>query len=147
MPRIAVILPAAGQSTRFGNKEKKVFAALDGRVGAFTDVVADRALAKADAVDRAGPVAAGPLAGAPFAVKNLFDLAGVTTRAGSAINRDNHADFCRIPAWCYLGTLYEYVGPYTGRQLQPRVRYSQWRNKRIGGSCLTRRYCLGRVLP
>lgn len=31
MARIAVILPAAGQSTRFGSKEKKVFASLEGR--------------------------------------------------------------------------------------------------------------------
>ena len=49
-----------------------------------------RALAEADAVDAA--VAAGeslPLAGVPYAVKNLFDIAGVTTRAGSMINRDN----------------------------------------------------------
>lgn len=29
--RVAVILPAAGQSSRFGGKEKKVFASLDGR--------------------------------------------------------------------------------------------------------------------
>ena len=53
----------------------------DGRFGAFTDVVADRALARA----AAGPT--GPLAGVPFAVKNLFDVAGLPTRAGSAINR------------------------------------------------------------
>src|SRR5262245_42700219 len=31
MPRIAVILPAAGQSSRFRDKERKVFANLDGR--------------------------------------------------------------------------------------------------------------------
>jgi 2-C-methyl-D-erythritol 4-phosphate cytidylyltransferase len=31
MPRFAVILPAAGRSSRFGGAEKKVFAALDGR--------------------------------------------------------------------------------------------------------------------
>ncbi len=31
MPRFAVILPAAGRSTRFGGAEKKVFADLDGR--------------------------------------------------------------------------------------------------------------------
>ncbi|MFQ3594160.1 MAG: 2-C-methyl-D-erythritol 4-phosphate cytidylyltransferase [Gemmataceae bacterium] len=31
MARFAVILPAAGQSTRFSGKEKKVFASLDGR--------------------------------------------------------------------------------------------------------------------
>ena len=30
----------------------------------------------------------GPLAGVPFAVKNLFDVAGLPTRAGSKINRD-----------------------------------------------------------
>ena len=50
-------------------------------LGAFTDVVAERALARA----AAGPE--GPLAGVPFAVKNLFDIAGLPTRAGSAINR------------------------------------------------------------
>ena len=30
----------------------------------------------------------GPLAGVPFAVKNLFDVEGLATRAGSKINRD-----------------------------------------------------------
>ena len=60
--------------------------ALDGRVGAFTDFVADRAGSKATAVDAAA--VKGPLAGVPFAVKNLFDLAGLPTRAGSKINRD-----------------------------------------------------------
>jgi Asp-tRNA(Asn)/Glu-tRNA(Gln) amidotransferase A subunit family amidase len=30
----------------------------------------------------------GPLAGVPFAVKNLFDVEGVTTIAGSKIRRD-----------------------------------------------------------
>ncbi|KMO09714.1 amidase, partial [Methylobacterium indicum] len=30
----------------------------------------------------------GPLAGVPFAVKNLFDVAGLPTRAGSRINRE-----------------------------------------------------------
>ena len=56
----------------------------------FTDVTADRARARARAVDAA--VAAGqspgPLAGVPFAVKNLFDVKGLATRAGSKINRD-----------------------------------------------------------
>ena len=56
-------------------------ARLDGRLGAFTDVLAERALA------RAATTPTGPLAGVPFAVKNLFDVAGVVTRAGSAINR------------------------------------------------------------
>jgi len=57
---------------------------------AFTDVTADRARAKAKAIDAA--IAAGnsvgPLAGVPFAVKNLFDVRGLATRAGSKINRD-----------------------------------------------------------
>ncbi len=62
----------------------------NGALGAFTDVTATRALAKADAIDAAGAKgeALGPLAGAPFAVKNLFDIAGLPTRAGSKINRD-----------------------------------------------------------
>ena len=59
-------------------------------LNAFTDVTADRARAKASAVDAA--IAAGeklgPLAGVPFAVKNLFDIEGLPTRAGSKINRD-----------------------------------------------------------
>jgi AtzE family amidohydrolase len=59
-------------------------------LNAFTDVTAERARAKAHAVDVA--VAAGqkvgPLAGVPFAVKNLFDVQGLPTRAGSKINRD-----------------------------------------------------------
>jgi 1-carboxybiuret hydrolase len=57
---------------------------------AFTDVTADRARAKAKAIDAA--IAAGnsvgPLAGVPFAVKNLFNVRGLATRAGSKINRD-----------------------------------------------------------
>jgi 1-carboxybiuret hydrolase len=59
-------------------------------LNAFTDVTADRARAKAKAIDAA--IAAGhsvgPLAGVPFAVKNLFDVQGLATRAGSKINRD-----------------------------------------------------------
>jgi AtzE family amidohydrolase len=65
-------------------------AATDTRLGAFTDLTVTRALDEADAVDRA--VADGetlPLAGVPYAVKNLFDVEGVVTRAGSLINRDD----------------------------------------------------------
>ena len=62
----------------------------NGVLNAFTDVTAERALAQADAVDlaRASGKWVGPLAGVPFAVKNLFDVAGLPTRAGSLINRD-----------------------------------------------------------
>jgi 1-carboxybiuret hydrolase len=64
--------------------------AQNARLGAFTDVTATRAFAKADSIDaaRARGAALGLLAGAPFAVKNLFDIAGLPTRAGSKINRD-----------------------------------------------------------
>ncbi|MDF2600109.1 MAG: amidohydrolase, AtzE family [Methylobacterium brachiatum] len=65
-------------------------ARIDGRVGSFTDVLPERALARADAIDAAiaRGEAMGPLAGVPFAVKNLIDVAGLPTRAGSKINRD-----------------------------------------------------------
>ncbi|NBB70063.1 MAG: AtzE family amidohydrolase [Alphaproteobacteria bacterium] len=64
--------------------------ALDPTLNAFTDVTAARARAQAAAVDAAVARGAdpGPLAGVPFAVKNLFDIDGLTTRAGSKINRD-----------------------------------------------------------
>ncbi|WP_082511057.1 MULTISPECIES: AtzE family amidohydrolase [Methylobacterium] len=65
-------------------------ARVDGAVNAFTDVLAERARTRATAVDaaQARGEPAGPLAGVPFAVKNLFDIAGLPTRAGAKINRD-----------------------------------------------------------
>ncbi len=59
-------------------------------LNAFTDIVAERARARANALDVALMAGAtpGPLAGVPFAVKNLFDVAGLPTRAGSRINRE-----------------------------------------------------------
>ncbi len=59
-------------------------------LNSFTDVTADRARAKACAVDAAVTAGRnpGPLAGVPYAVKNLFDVQGLPTRAGSKINRD-----------------------------------------------------------
>ncbi|PWE76288.1 amidase [Bradyrhizobium sp. SUTN9-2] len=62
----------------------------DGILNSFTDVTAERARAKARAIDAdlAAGRTIGPLAGVPFAVKNLFDVAGLPTRAGSKINRD-----------------------------------------------------------
>src|SRR5213594_2553503 len=63
----------------------------DPTLNCFTTLLGDRALAEAERIDRviAGGGDAGPLAGVPFAVKNLFDVAGVTTLAGSRIYRDN----------------------------------------------------------
>jgi 1-carboxybiuret hydrolase len=63
------------------------------RVNAFTEVTASRARQRAALLDSqlasgASGLAALPLLGVPFAVKNLFDIEGVTTLAGSAIERD-----------------------------------------------------------
>ena len=71
----------------------------DPRLNAFTAILADRAMARARAVDgalRAGEPA-GPLAGVPFAVKNLFDVRGLATLAGSAIRRDASAASADAP--------------------------------------------------
>jgi amidase/aspartyl-tRNA(Asn)/glutamyl-tRNA(Gln) amidotransferase subunit A len=64
---------------------------LDPQVNAFTAVLAERALNRAAALDAAraaGEASLGPLAGVPFAVKNLFDVAGLVTLAGSRIERE-----------------------------------------------------------
>jgi len=60
-------------------------------LNSFTAVTDDRARRKAQAIDdaRVRGVPLGPLAGVPFAVKNLFDVAGLPTLAGSKINRDD----------------------------------------------------------
>lgn len=63
-------------------------AAHDPALNCFTALLAEEAIAAAAHIDQ--QVAAGedpgPLAGVPFAVKNLFDIAGLTTLAGSKIN-------------------------------------------------------------
>ncbi|HZL41579.1 MAG TPA: AtzE family amidohydrolase [Pseudolabrys sp.] len=56
-------------------------------LNAFTAITADRARAKACAIDATRDKAQLPLAGVPFAVKNLFDIEGLATVAGSKINR------------------------------------------------------------
>jgi aspartyl-tRNA(Asn)/glutamyl-tRNA(Gln) amidotransferase subunit A len=65
----------------------------NGTLGAFTDVTAMRAIDAAELVDGkiANGLDPGPLAGVPYAVKNLFDIKNVVTRAGSKINRDRPA--------------------------------------------------------
>jgi AtzE family amidohydrolase len=66
-------------------------AAQDDVLNCFTAVIAEQALASALHVDAA--IAAGEdpgvFAGVPFAVKNLFDISGLTTLAGAKINQDN----------------------------------------------------------
>lgn len=78
-----------------------------------------------------------PLAGVPFAVKNLFEVRGLSTRAGSRINRDRPAAQrdaslirrLRISGAVLLGTLGvgEYAYDFTGE------------NSNEGACCMTRR--------
>jgi aspartyl-tRNA(Asn)/glutamyl-tRNA(Gln) amidotransferase subunit A len=65
----------------------------DPPVNCFTAVTSERALADARRIDAliASGGDPGPLAGVPFAVKNLFDVQGLTTLAGSTINRERPA--------------------------------------------------------
>lgn len=65
-------------------------AALDPTFNCFTEVFMDRAKATAARIDAmvARGEDPGVLAGVPFGVKNLFDVAGVVTLAGSAILRE-----------------------------------------------------------
>jgi aspartyl-tRNA(Asn)/glutamyl-tRNA(Gln) amidotransferase subunit A len=61
----------------------------NGRLGAFTDMSRERAVQRAILID--AEMQQGkkyPLAGVPFAVKNLFDVQGLVTKAGSKINRE-----------------------------------------------------------
>jgi len=64
--------------------------ARDPLLNSFTAVTEQRAREHARALDeaRASGKPLGPLAGVPFAVKNLFDIAGLPTIAGSKINRE-----------------------------------------------------------
>ena len=66
-------------------------AATDAQVNAFTSQTLARAQQEADVVDESRRQGAplGPLAGVPYAVKNLYDIEDVTTLAGSKINRSH----------------------------------------------------------
>ena len=61
------------------------------QLNCFTTVTKKKALAQAFEIDRlvAQDRDPGAFAGVPFAVKNLFDIEGVITLAGSKINQDN----------------------------------------------------------
>jgi len=87
---------ARGETTAAAVTEATLarIARLNPLLNAFTDVTAERARRRAKAIDdtRAAGRALGPLAGVPFAVKNLFAVEGLPTRAGSKINRE------RMPA-------------------------------------------------
>jgi 1-carboxybiuret hydrolase len=83
---------AAGKRTAAAAIEAALarIAKLNPTVNAFTTVTSERAIAKAHQIDamRAQGVKLGPLAGVPFAVKDLYDVKGISTLAGSKINKD-----------------------------------------------------------
>jgi AtzE family amidohydrolase len=90
----------AGAVTAGRQSASQVIEATLGRIerenkglNAFTAVTAERARARAAAIDAAlaAGKSVGVLAGVPFAVKNLIDIAGLPTVAGSRINRDHPA--------------------------------------------------------
>ena len=78
--------------------------ALDQKLNCFTDLTFARAEAAAAEVDRkiAAGENPGPLAGVPVAVKNLYDVAGLPTRAGSKIRRTAPPAVADAPALARL---------------------------------------------
>ncbi|HWK97751.1 MAG TPA: AtzE family amidohydrolase [Pseudolabrys sp.] len=92
----AAEIAAAVQSGKISALEvtEQMLAVIDKRnpvLNAFTAVTAERARNKAKAIDASPDKAKLPLAGVPFAVKNLFDIEGLPTVAGSKINRKRDA--------------------------------------------------------
>lgn len=63
-------------------------AAIDGELGAFVRVRAERAAAEAAEVDARGDLAGLPLAGVPVAIKDNIPVAGEPMRSGSAATPD-----------------------------------------------------------
>ena len=59
----------------------------DPLLNCFTAITEERARKRAQAVDRAGTRNKGPLAGVPFAAKNLFDADGITRHGSAAVCR------------------------------------------------------------
>ena len=84
--------------------------ASNAQVNAFTSMHVDRARKQAQTIDgwRATGQRLPPLAGVPFAVKNLFDVQGEVTLAGSIINQTNPpaaSDAFLIQRMCAAGAV------------------------------------------
>ena len=67
---------------------------LDPHLNAFVCLTEDRALEEARAADvrRSNGASLGPLDGVPYAVKDIYNVSGVATMAGSLLLTDNIAD-------------------------------------------------------
>jgi len=74
---------------------------LDGRLGSFIKVTAEQALDDARAAGGIRPK--GPLHGSPIALKDLYDVRGVPTTAGSSFLRDHIATAERSVVRVLLG--------------------------------------------
>ncbi|SFK00905.1 AtzE family amidohydrolase [Methylocapsa palsarum] len=96
LPAGASEIAAGVRAGRFSAEQavaaaQAAIAARDPALNCFTILYGEAALNEARAVDariKAGDPP-GPLAGVPFGVKELYDIAGRVTLAGSKINRDN----------------------------------------------------------
>lgn len=80
----------AGRPTERVSAALRCIAERDGEIHAFVAVMADEAMAEARRLEEAG-APAGPLHGMPVAVKDVIDVAGQPTRAGSAVLSDQPA--------------------------------------------------------
>ncbi len=111
----------------------------------FTSVINERALQSADALDRRvkrgeNP---GPLTGVPFAVKNLYDIAGLPTLAGSKINAKAapaHSDALLIKRLEAAGAILvggvamgEYAYDFTGENSHYGACRNPWDTGRMSG--------------
>ena len=88
----------AGETTAMQvlHETRAVITARDPELNCFTLQTMARAEREAAAVDaaRAAGVRLPPLAGVPYAVKNLYDIAGEVTLAGAHLNAGNPAAAC-----------------------------------------------------
>ncbi len=93
-PLDALALAAAIQSGEMTakhclNQTLERIQSIDPDLNCFTAILSDTAMATADEIDQKIQTGhhLGPLVGVPFAVKNLFDIRGLSTLAGSKINQ------------------------------------------------------------
>ncbi len=82
--------PPAASDSWIARQTLDDIARVNPQINAWTEVTAQRMLAEADSIDalRREKRPLPPLAGIPYAVKNLFDVAGHTTLAGAELLSD-----------------------------------------------------------
>jgi len=115
------------------------------RVNAFTMTLEQRAQEKASQVDQEikRGMDPGPLAGVPFAVKNLFDVEGVITRAGAKITETDFpagADATLVARLESAGAVLvgalnmgEFAYDFTGENIHDGACRNPWDTDRMAG--------------